>query len=125
MTTTQRRNIMTRARFALVTGGSLGVLAALAAQAQAPAPNTAMEKFIVGGKPAENIKDCHWQVALVDGRFQFCGGSLIATNWVLTAAHCVDNGIVQQDPKRLDVLAGTLDKTTGGVRSNVDKLFVH
>jgi secreted trypsin-like serine protease len=118
---------MTRARFALVTGGSLGVLAAIAAQAQAPAPVPASPKeaFIVGGKPVNDIKDAHWQVALMSGTFQFCGGSLIATNWVLTAAHCVDNGIVQKDPKRLDVLAGTLNKTTGGVRSNVDKMFVN
>ena len=44
---------------------------------------------IVGGQPAEK-NEFPWQVALVY-RFQqspFCGGSLISSNTVLTAAHC-------------------------------------
>jgi secreted trypsin-like serine protease len=114
--------------FAMI--GTLIVLPAVNVLAQptpTPAPN--VHPFIVGGKPVANISDTPWQVALVDGNdsslFQFCGGSLVAPNWVLTAAHCVDNSLVGKDPKRLDVIAGTLTYKTGGVRTDVDKIFVN
>ncbi|XP_055985657.1 serine protease 44-like [Sorex fumeus] len=43
---------------------------------------------IFGGRPAHE-KAWPWQVSLsVNGR-HICGGSLIAGQWVLTAAHCI------------------------------------
>ena len=47
---------------------------------------------IVGGTQAEK-GSWPWQAMLADAggnRDQFCGGSLIDQQWVLTAAHCVD-----------------------------------
>lgn len=46
------------------------------------------EGRIVGGVDA-NISSAPWQVAVMSPSFfQYCGGSIIAPSWVLTAAHC-------------------------------------
>lgn len=46
------------------------------------------EGRIVGGADAD-IAALPWQVAVMDGQYiQYCGGSIIAAQWVLTAAHC-------------------------------------
>jgi secreted trypsin-like serine protease len=46
---------------------------------------------IVGG--TESPDGCRtYQVALLNNLRQFCGGTLIDDDWVLTAAHCLDRG---------------------------------
>jgi transmembrane serine protease 11D len=85
---------------------------------------------IVGGVPVA-IKDHPWQVGLIRGfleepqRSQFCGGSLIDANWVLTAAHCVRNDVVREDPARLNIVAGTAAYLSGGERIQVAEIHVH
>ena len=49
--------------------------------------------MIVGGKTADANK-WPWQVRLFEDSFDIggsCGGTLIARQWVLTAAHCTKN----------------------------------
>lgn len=79
------------------------VLLTVAVRAAPEAPE------IVGGQEADP-GEWPWQVALVrkgDSPFngQFCGGSIIDRNWVLTAAHCVDTSA----PGDLDIIAGIHD----------------
>ena len=92
----------------------------------------ASERFtrIVGGEAA-SAGAWPWQVALVElhdrgggrgaGFRQFCGGSVIAPWWVLTAAHCVD-GV---RPEELQVLVGTRDLDRGGRLLGVRAIHVH
>jgi len=82
---------------------------------------------IVGGVPTK-IEDNPWQVALVHGdtpdfvREQFCGGSLIQKNIVLTAAHCVD---WLASSKGVDIVAGTTYFSNGGERIDVKEIKIH
>jgi len=75
--------------------GLLGVVLALT-----PALAEDDTEMIVGGKPAPEGK-YPYQVRLygsLEDDKGFCGGSLIAPQWVLTAAHCMYSG--RESPKR-------------------------
>src|SRR5262245_13403144 len=74
----------------------------------------AVEPKVVGGHTT-SISDYPWQVAVVDSpsvstgnahQRQFCGGSLITSRIVITAAHCVRNGPKTVDPSDVDVIVG-------------------
>lgn len=68
---------------------------------------------VVGGEPID-ITQAPYQVALINqSGQQFCGGTLVASNYVITAAHCLW-GIT---PGRVSVVAGKTHRAnlSGGV----------
>jgi trypsin len=80
------------------------------------------DQQIVGGSRA-SIADHPYVVYLTtpDG-FQFCGGTLVDDNKVVTAAHCTAG----KEPSAIAVVAGREDKESGaGVTSAVRAIWVH
>lgn len=99
----------------------------LEALRRAGQPPQRRDAKVVDGSPAR-IEDNPWQVGLLVASqadpeaAQFCGGSMIARDWVLTAAHCVDGGT---RPEQVHVLSGTGTLRGSGERSRVDRIVVH
>uniref|UniRef100_A0A8D8BD38 Serine protease SP24D n=1 Tax=Culex pipiens TaxID=7175 RepID=A0A8D8BD38_CULPI len=79
---------------------------------------------IVGGNYA-TLGQFPFQVALHYGN-GFCGGSLIRSNWVLTAAHCVyDSNHRVISPDKMTIRAGTVFKDQGGFTRKVQQVIVN
>ena len=84
--------------------------------------DTGPSHAVVGGGPAPDGA-YPWMTALVEGDFQFCGASLIAPGWVLTAAHCVEGA----KPDKLQVVISreNLTNEADGERIQVAEIRVH
>ncbi|RTR30279.1 serine protease [Deinococcus radiophilus] len=85
-----------------------------------PTLNAELGAQIVNGT-ASALGARPYQVALLKNGSLNCGGSLIAPDWVMTAAHCVSNG----SSYGLTIRAGSLYYANGGQTSTVSAVRVH
>jgi secreted trypsin-like serine protease len=76
-----RARILSAFLGAVLVAGSITAPQAWAARPQPPAPPS-----IIGG---ETVSSAPWGVQVSSSSGSFCSGSIIAAQWVLTAAHCL------------------------------------
>jgi uncharacterized repeat protein (TIGR01451 family) len=93
------------------------------AQGAEPAPSPAPQPQIIGGVESKS-GSWPWLVALVYTSSQtntpFCGGALIAPQWVLTARHCTtDDRERPLVPAALAAIIGTVDLTKPAQRHTI------
>lgn len=96
----------------------LVALAIPAVSIAAAIPQDALQ--IVGGVAAQ-LGDFPFIVSLQRSGSHFCGGSLLNSRTVVTAAHCA----VGQTASSLRVRAGSLNKGSGGTLASVSSIVIH
>ncbi|XP_017475799.1 PREDICTED: serine protease SP24D-like [Rhagoletis zephyria] len=80
---------------------------------------------IYGGRTAASGQ-FPYQVLLncrANGQIRTCGGAIISRNYILTAAHCVED--YEYTPEDITVRAGSVMYDEGGVLEGVSKVTIH
>jgi len=78
------------------------------------------EARIVGGVNTD-ISEVPWQVSIRGTWYgHFCGGSIIHERWILTAAHCIEDG-----GNGLVIRAGITNVNSTGQQRSVDGIAIH
>lgn len=82
--------------------------------------NSVSASRIVGGENADG-ETWGWVVSLSIANTYICGGSIISSSWILTAAHCVHDFI--RSP--IIVYAGSTTRWSGTQIRQVEEIIVH
>ena len=82
-------------------------------------PTTITVSRIVGGESA-TPGAWTWAVSLHIDDKSLCGGSILSSSWILTAAHCVD-----RYPLKITVYAGSTMRLTGSQTRVVSRFIMH
>ncbi|NXV51810.1 CTRC protein, partial [Uria aalge] len=91
-----------------------------------PAVPPLLGSRVVGGEDAR-AHSWPWQISLQYSRYgawhHTCGGTLIASNWVLTAAHCISSSLDYRVVLGKQVLSE--EDEAGSLAVGVEKIIVH
>ena len=109
--------------------GRILIIAAVLSLSQTPSPAASFGGGQIIGGGVVDAATVPWTVALLQAgvsdsyQAQFCGGSLIAERWVLTAAHCVDGSAASS----IEVAWGETDLSdySAGDRRDIDLVAVN
>jgi trypsin len=106
----------------LVRATIIAIVTMLAALSTVSVASADVSPMIVGGTRA-NINDYKWTVYLAStSGSQFCGGTLVRANKVVTAAHCT----VGRTAANTRVVWGREDKqSTAGTVATVSRIWIH
>ena len=75
---------------------------------------------IVGGESVD-IQDWSWAVYLSIANTYLCGGSILSSSWIITAAHCASISSASQ----ITVYAGSTVRGSGGQSARASDVIVH
>lgn len=79
-----------------------------------------MNQRIIGGRDA-TIEQIPWQIQISHMGAHRCGGSILAPNKILTAAHCLEFVLL----RFLMVRAGSTFNDVGGIQIGIHRAIVH
>jgi hypothetical protein len=83
--------------------------------------NSTTVSRIVGGENATSAA-WGWAVSISIADLYLCGGSIISSSWIITAAHCVYNGYTAS---QITIYAGSTFRFSGTQTSTGANLFIH